>query len=124
MERGLGLFKLLLGTPVFAAQHEGEALVVEDFRRRANDADGLLVGAVGEIEAVQVVIAGRQADPGGGGARMLADGAAEALRPTARAPRSAMLMVDRIKCPGIGVVGKLNGQSALLPPNTSTSAVT
>ena len=47
-----------------ATQHIGESLVIEDFRRRPDDADGLLVGTVGEIEAVQPVIRCRKPNPG------------------------------------------------------------
>ena len=62
---------------VVAAQHVGIALVVEDLRRRPDDLDRLLVGAVGELEPAQPVIGGREPDPGLGVARMLLDGTAE-----------------------------------------------
>ena len=49
----------------------------EQFRGLADDADRLLVGAVGEVEALQLVIGRRQPEPGLGIARMRLDGAAE-----------------------------------------------
>ena len=51
-----GLLELFVGALVVAAQHVGEALVVEDFRRRADRPDGCRVGAVGQIEAAQPVV--------------------------------------------------------------------
>ena len=65
-----------MGAGIVAAQHVGETLVVEDFHRRTDDADGLRIGAVGQIEAVQPVVRRRQPDPGLGIVRMLLDGGA------------------------------------------------
>ena len=62
---------------VVAAQHVGIAAVVEELRGQPDDGDGLVVGAVGEVEAAQPVIGGREPDPGLGVARMGLDGAAE-----------------------------------------------
>ena len=59
---------------VVAAQHVGIALVVQDLRRRPDDADRLRIGAVGEIEAAQPVV-------GGGQARARPRRRADAVRP-------------------------------------------
>src|SRR4029077_8398625 len=75
---GAGLVELLFGPGIVAAQHVGEALVVEDFRRRADQADGRRIGAVGEVEAAQPVVGRREPDPGAGVVRMLLHGGAEA----------------------------------------------
>ena len=61
---GRRLLEQFMGAGVVAAQHVGKALVVEDFHGRADDADGLGVSAVGEIEAAQPVVARGQPDPG------------------------------------------------------------
>src|SRR6185436_15403961 len=53
---GLGLQERDARTRIVAAQNEGIALVVEDLRRLANDADSLSVGAVCELEAAQLVV--------------------------------------------------------------------
>ena len=45
----------------------------------ADDADGLGIGAVGEIEAAQAVVGGGKAEPGLGVARMRLDRVAEML---------------------------------------------
>src|SRR5476649_844064 len=45
----LGFRQLDARALVVAAQHIGIALVIEDFRSRPDDADGLIVGAVGEL---------------------------------------------------------------------------
>ena len=58
------------GARVVAAQHVGIAPVVEHLRGRPDDGDGLLVGAVGEVEAAQPVVGGGEPDPGLGVARM------------------------------------------------------
>src|SRR5580704_17790898 len=76
---GAGFFELLVGAGIVAAQHVGEALVVEDFGRRADEAQRRSIGAVGEIETVQPVIRRGEPDPGAGIVRMLFHGAAEAL---------------------------------------------
>src|SRR6185312_15485029 len=73
----LRLFELLVGAGVVAAQHVGEALVIEDFRRSADDADGFGIGAVGEIETAQPVVGCREAHPGFAVARTRLDGLAE-----------------------------------------------
>ncbi len=57
----LGGGQLLARALVVAAQHVGIALVVQDLGRRPEDADGLAVGAVGEIEAAQAVVGRGQA---------------------------------------------------------------
>src|ERR1700761_4819942 len=75
---GLRLFERLVGSGVIAAQHVGEALVVKEFRCRAEDLEGLGLGAVGKIETTQPVIRRREPDPGLGIARMLFYGAAVA----------------------------------------------
>ena len=49
---------------VVAAQHIGITLVVEDLDRRPENAGGLFVGAVGEIEAAQAVVGGGKTQPG------------------------------------------------------------
>src|SRR5690242_19998223 len=67
------------GAGVIAAQHVGETLVVENLRRRADQADRLRIGAVGEIETAQPVVRRGEADPGFGVARILFGGGAEAL---------------------------------------------
>src|SRR5580704_13249577 len=56
--------ELLARALVVATQHVGIALVVQDFGGRSDNADGLGVGAVGEIEAAQTVIGRGQAEPG------------------------------------------------------------
>ena len=76
---GLGLFEQLMRARVIAAQHVGEALVVEDFDRRPDDRCASRISAVGEIEAAQPVIGCGQADPGLGIVRMFLGGAAEAF---------------------------------------------
>jgi hypothetical protein len=73
----LGFGKLGAGALVIAAQHVGIALVVEDFGGRPDDADGLVIGAVGEIETAQAVIGGGKAEPGLRVARMVFGGTAE-----------------------------------------------
>src|SRR5499426_1140761 len=52
------------GAVIIAAQHVGEALVVENLRRTADDGDGGRIGAVGEVEALEPVVGRRQANPG------------------------------------------------------------
>ncbi len=47
-----------------AAQHVGEALVVQNFRRRTAEPNGLRVGAVGEIEAAQPIVGRSEPNPG------------------------------------------------------------
>ena len=71
------LFQLLVGARVIAAQHVREPLIVEDLDGRADDANSLLIGAVGKIKAVQTVVGGRKPDPRFGLARMLLDGSPE-----------------------------------------------
>src|SRR5207302_9161852 len=65
------------GARIIAAQHVGIALVIEDLRRRSDDLDRLVVGAVGELEPAQPIVAGREPDPGFGIARMQLDGTTE-----------------------------------------------
>src|SRR5665213_2597594 len=75
----LGFGELGAGALVVAAQHVGIALVVEDFGGRPEDAGGLFIGAVGEIETAQAVIGSGQSEPGFRVARMQFGGAAEIL---------------------------------------------
>ena len=91
---GLSVLELLLRPRVIAAQHIRKALIVEDFRRRANDADGLFVGAVGEIEAVQPVVGRREPDPGLGVARMFFRGAAKAFLGEAEIVAAEILLAE------------------------------
>src|SRR5262245_11403344 len=63
---GLGLQERHARARIVAAQHVGIALVIEQFRGLANDADSLVVGAIGELEAAQLIIGRRQAHPGFG----------------------------------------------------------
>ncbi len=58
-----GGVKLLARALVVAAQHVGIALVVQDLGGRPDDADGLSVSAIGEIEATQAVVGGRKPEP-------------------------------------------------------------
>src|SRR6202030_2876286 len=76
---GAGFFELLVGAGVVAAQHVGEALVVEDFGRRADEAQRRRISAVGEIETMQPVVGRGEPDPGAGVVRMLFHGSTEAL---------------------------------------------
>src|SRR5215813_8263766 len=74
---GLRLQQRFAGAARVAAQHIGVAAVVEDLRRGACDLGGLVVGAVGEIEAALAVVRRRQAHPRFEVARMQLDRAAE-----------------------------------------------
>ena len=74
---GLGCQEHAAGAPVVAAQHVGKALVVHDLGRCPDDLDGLGIGAVGEIEALEPVVGRGEADPGFGVARMQLDRLAE-----------------------------------------------
>src|SRR5262244_1107725 len=74
---GLRLQQRLAGAARVAAQYVGVAAVVEDLRRGACDLGGLVVGAVGEIEAALAVVRRRQAHPRLEVARMQLDRAAE-----------------------------------------------
>src|SRR6201999_3431387 len=56
-----------------------ETLIVEDLGGRADDANGLRIGAVGEIKAVQPVVRSGEAHPGLGVVGMFLDRRAEAL---------------------------------------------
>ena len=76
---GLRLLQQFVGALVVAAQHVGEAFVVEHFDGRANQADHLRIGAVGEIEAAQPVVGGGEPDPGFGVVGVLLDGALEVV---------------------------------------------
>ena len=62
---------------IVAAQHVRVTLVVENRDRRADDADRLGIGAVGEIKAAQAIIRGGETEPGLRVARMLFDCGAE-----------------------------------------------
>src|SRR2546422_9570848 len=53
---GLRLQQRLAGAARVAAQHIGVAPIVEDLRRGACDLGGLVVGAIGEIEAALAVV--------------------------------------------------------------------
>jgi hypothetical protein len=76
---GLRFLKLFVGARVVAAQHVGEALIVQDLGGRTDDADRLGIGAIGEIEAVQPIIRRGKTDPGFSIIRMFLDRGAEAL---------------------------------------------
>ena len=76
---GLRLVQQFIGALIVAAQHVGEAFVVEHFDGRADQADDLRIGAVGEIEAVQPVVGGGEPDPGFGVVGVLLDGALEVV---------------------------------------------
>src|SRR5262245_26954401 len=74
---GLGLHERHARARIVTAQHVGIALVIEHFRGLADDADGLVVGAIGQLETAQLIIGRRQAHPGFGVLRARLDSAAE-----------------------------------------------
>ena len=47
-----------------AAQHVGISLIVQDLRRRTDDAGRLLVGAIGQFETAQAIIGSGETEPG------------------------------------------------------------
>src|SRR6516165_4302838 len=69
----VGLEESLAGIGKIPAQHVGIALVVEELRGLAGEPDGTSVGAIGEIEAGEPIVGGRQPYPGGRVARGLFD---------------------------------------------------
>ena len=58
---------------VVAAQHVGVALVVENLNRRADNADRLGIGAVGQIKATQAIVGSSKTKPSFRIARMFFD---------------------------------------------------
>src|SRR5665213_2933680 len=118
----LGFGELGAGALVVAAQHVGIALVVENLGGRPDDADGLVIGAVGEIEAAQAVIGGGKAEPGLRVARMMFGGAAEILLRQAEIIGAVLLLAEteivvgiaaeqtgRRACAGLGI-GRRRGK--------------
>ena len=77
-------------------------MVVEDFRRRAYDRHRLLIGAVGEIEALQPVVGCGQAGPGLGVARRILYRLAEMLLGEPEAARPEVLFPDAEIVVGVG----------------------
>ena len=52
------------GAATISAKEIRIPLIVQDFGCRPDQTDGLRIGAVGEVEALQLVVARRQSDPG------------------------------------------------------------
>ena len=67
---GLGRQQDLAGARIVGPQDVRIALVVENFRRFADDANGPAIGAISEIEPLQPIIACGETDPRFGIARM------------------------------------------------------
>jgi hypothetical protein len=121
---GAGVEEDLAGAGEVPAQHIGIALIVEDFRCRAGDAQHLVIGAVGKLEAFQPVIGGGK--PGLGVARALLDGLAEiAFRETVIV--FAKVLLARLKSSlgslGVMVVGiTLSGEGKAVSVEPVASA--
>lgn len=92
---GQRLAQRAVGAGVVAAQHVGEALIVEDFDRRADEAERFAIGAVGKIEAAQPVVSRRQSDPGFGVARAFFDRRAEAFFGEAETVGAEIFLAER-----------------------------
>ena len=102
------LIELFVGPRVVAAQHVGIALVVEDLDLDAGELGGLRVGAIGEVEAFDVIVGRGEIEPGLGVVRMLLDGAAEV------ALGHAVIAAAEIGLAGRQIVGRIGAEQIAL----------